>query len=134
MTVGAVMTRDPLTIGPEAPLREASEPCGRARLLAEPPGGFLMDLDTFLQHVAAGLGTHAPEGERAVRVVYGALREAVSPGELVTRSRRISPRTSLAFLHQPGALAEPLQSLFLKGVCDGTPGHAKRIPAVLRPT
>ena len=54
----------------------------KARLLAEPPGAFLMDLDTFLQHVAAGLDTHAPGGERAVRIVYAALRDAVSPGEL----------------------------------------------------
>jgi uncharacterized protein (DUF2267 family) len=54
----------------------------KARLLDEPPGALLMDLDAFLQHVAAGLGTHAPGGERAVRVVYRALREAVSPGEL----------------------------------------------------
>ena len=54
----------------------------KARLLDEPPGALLMDLDAFLQHVAAGLGTHTAEGERAVRVVYGALREAVSPGEL----------------------------------------------------
>lgn len=55
----------------------------KARLLDEPPGALLMDVDTFVQHVAAGLDTHAPEGERAVRVVYAALREAVSPGELV---------------------------------------------------
>ncbi len=55
----------------------------KARLLAEPPGSVPMDLDTFLQHVAAGLGTHAAGGERAVRAVYAALREAVSPGELV---------------------------------------------------
>jgi uncharacterized protein (DUF2267 family) len=54
----------------------------KARLQEEPPGAFLMDLDSFLQHVAAGLGAHAPEGERAVRAVYRALREAVSPGEL----------------------------------------------------
>jgi uncharacterized protein (DUF2267 family) len=54
----------------------------KARLLDEPPGAFLMDADTFLQHVAAGLGVHAAEGERAIRVVYTALREAVSPGEL----------------------------------------------------
>jgi uncharacterized protein (DUF2267 family) len=54
----------------------------KARLLDEPSGALLMDLDAFLQHAAAGLGTHAAEGERAVRVVYGALREAVSPGEL----------------------------------------------------
>ena len=54
----------------------------KARLLDEQPGAFLMDLDAFLQHVAAGLGMHAPGGERAVRIVYRALREAVSPGEL----------------------------------------------------
>ncbi len=54
----------------------------KARLEDEPPGAFPMDLDTFLQHVAAGLDAHAPEGERAVRVVYHALREAVAPGEL----------------------------------------------------
>jgi len=54
----------------------------KARLSDEPPGASLMDLDSFLQHVAAGLGAHAPEGERAVRVVYRALREAVAPGEL----------------------------------------------------
>lgn len=69
----------------------------KTRLLAEPPGAFLMDLDTFLQHVAAGLRTHAPEGERAVRVVYGALREAVSPGELVKVEAHL-PRDVVGFL------------------------------------
>jgi uncharacterized protein (DUF2267 family) len=69
----------------------------KARLLAEPPGAFLMDLDTFLQHVAAGLGTQAPEGERAVRVVYGALREAVSPGELVKVEAHL-PKDVVRFL------------------------------------
>ncbi len=54
----------------------------KARLLDEPPGALLMDLNAFVQHVAAGLGTHAHGGEHAVRVVYRALREAVSPGEL----------------------------------------------------
>jgi uncharacterized protein (DUF2267 family) len=54
----------------------------KARLLAEPPGALSMDLDAFLQHVAAALGVHAPEGARAARVVYTAPREAVSPGEM----------------------------------------------------
>jgi len=59
----------------------------KARLRDEPPGALLMDLDTFVQHVGAGLGTHAAGGERAVRVVYGVLREAVAPGEMA----KVSP-------------------------------------------
>jgi uncharacterized protein (DUF2267 family) len=69
----------------------------KARLLAEPPGALLMDLDTFLQHVAAGLGTHAPEGERALRVVYRALREAVSAGDLAKVEAHL-PRDVVGFL------------------------------------
>ncbi|MBI2528798.1 MAG: DUF2267 domain-containing protein [Candidatus Rokubacteria bacterium] len=69
----------------------------KARLQDEPPGVFLMDLDTFLQHVAAGLGAHAPEGARAVRVVYRALREAVSPGELA-RAEAYFPHDVATFL------------------------------------
>jgi uncharacterized protein (DUF2267 family) len=72
----------------------------KSRLLAEPPGAFLMDLDTFLQHVAAGLGAHAPEGARAVHAVYGALREAVSPGELVKAEAHL-PRGVVGFLTPP---------------------------------
>jgi uncharacterized protein (DUF2267 family) len=55
----------------------------KERLRDEPPGASLMDVNAFVQHVAAGLDVHAPEGERAVRAVYRALGEAVSPGELV---------------------------------------------------
>lgn len=69
----------------------------KARLQEEPPGAFLMDLDSFLQHVAAGLGGHAPEGERAVRVVYRALREAVSSGELA-KVEAYFPHDVAAFL------------------------------------
>ncbi|MBI2370806.1 MAG: DUF2267 domain-containing protein [Deltaproteobacteria bacterium] len=50
--------------------------------LAEPPHPLLMDREAFVQHVAAALGTHAPEGERALRTVYTILREAVSPGQI----------------------------------------------------
>ena len=69
----------------------------KARLLDESPGALLMDLDAFLQHVAAGLGTHAPGGERAVSVVYSALREAVSPGELAKVEAHL-PKDVVGFL------------------------------------
>jgi uncharacterized protein (DUF2267 family) len=69
----------------------------KTRLLAEPPGASLMDRDSFLQHVAAGLGTHAPEGERAARIVYAALREAVSPGELA-KVQAFLPKDVVTFL------------------------------------
>jgi uncharacterized protein (DUF2267 family) len=69
----------------------------KARLLNEPPGAVLMDLNAFLQHVAAGLDTHAPGGERAVRVVYRALGEAVSPGELA-RVKAYLPKDVVRFL------------------------------------
>jgi len=71
----------------------------KARLSDEPPGASLMDLDSFLQHVAAGLGAHAPEGERAVRVVYRALREAVAPGELAKFEASL-PHDVAAFLER----------------------------------
>ncbi len=69
----------------------------KARLRDEPPGAVLMDLDTFLQRVAAGLGTHASEGARAVRIVYSALREAVSPGELIKVEAHL-PKDVVGFL------------------------------------
>ena len=71
----------------------------KARLSDEPPGASLMDLDSFLQHVAAGLEAHAPEGERAVRVVYRALREAVAPGELAKIEASL-PHDVAAFLER----------------------------------
>lgn len=71
----------------------------KARLLDEPPGAVLMDLNAFLQHVAAGLGTHASGGERAVHIVYHALREAVSPGELA-RVEAYLPRDVAGFLER----------------------------------
>ena len=54
----------------------------KARLLAEPPRGLVMDRGAFVQHVAAALEVHAAEGERALRIVYRVLKEAVSPGQL----------------------------------------------------
>lgn len=52
------------------------------RLRHEPPRGLVMDREAFVQHVAAALGTHAPEAERALAAVYRALKAAVSPGQL----------------------------------------------------
>jgi uncharacterized protein (DUF2267 family) len=54
----------------------------KARLREEPPRGLRMDADAFLQHLAAALGTHAPEAQRALRAVWTTLEDAVSPGEL----------------------------------------------------
>ncbi|MBI3028068.1 MAG: DUF2267 domain-containing protein [Candidatus Rokubacteria bacterium] len=71
----------------------------KARLLDEPPGALLMDLDAFLQHVAAGLGTHTSGGKRAVRIVYRALREAVSPGELAKAEAHL-PKEVAGFLER----------------------------------
>ncbi len=73
----------------------------KARLRDEPPGALLMDLDTFLQHVAAGLGAHVPESERAVGVVYRVLREAVSSGELAEVEAHL-PKDVVGFLGRAG--------------------------------
>ncbi len=54
----------------------------KARLTAEAPHVLLMDREAFLQHVAAALGTHVPGAERALRVVYDVLKEALSPGQI----------------------------------------------------
>ena len=58
MTVGAVMTRDPLTIGPEAPLREASELMRKGRIHHLPvvgEGGRLIGIITDRDLVHAAL-------------------------------------------------------------------------------
>jgi len=38
--------------------------------------------DGFVQHVAAGLETHAARAEAVLRGVYSVLRDAMSPGQL----------------------------------------------------
>lgn len=54
----------------------------KARLLTKEPGTYDMDRDTLVQRIAAALGVHATEGERALRAVYRVIKEAVSPGQL----------------------------------------------------
>lgn len=62
----------------------------KAMLIDEEPHGLLMDRDAFLQHIASGLGTHVPEAERALSVVYGVLREAVSAGQIAELEAAVS--------------------------------------------
>lgn len=63
----------------------------KARLLVGEPQAYDMDPDTLVQRVAAALGARAPEGARAVRVVYRALKEAISPGQVKEFEADLSP-------------------------------------------
>jgi uncharacterized protein (DUF2267 family) len=69
----------------------------KARLLEEKPRALLMDREALLQHIGAALDVHAPEAERALRAVYGTLRQAVSAGELQDFEARL-PADVRAFL------------------------------------
>jgi uncharacterized protein (DUF2267 family) len=73
----------------------------KARLLTQEPGAYDMGPDTLVQRVAATLGVHAPEGERAVRVVYRVLRGAVSPGQLAEYEAHLSNDLAV-FLERQG--------------------------------
>lgn len=76
----------------------------KARLLAEPPRALLMDRGAFVQHVAAALGVHAADGERALRIVYRVLKEAVSPGQVAQFEAHI-PKDIAAHLSSEGGSA-----------------------------
>ncbi len=69
----------------------------KSHLLAEAPHALLMSREALLEHIAAGLGTHVPEAERALRAVYGVLREAVSAGEIAELEAHV-PRDVATFL------------------------------------
>jgi len=71
----------------------------KSHLLAEPPRSLLMDREALLQHLGAALGTHAPEAERALHVVYGVLREAVSAGEVAAFESQV-PKDVAAMLER----------------------------------
>jgi uncharacterized protein (DUF2267 family) len=71
----------------------------KARLLAEEPGAYEMDRDTLVQRIAAALGVHARDGERALRAVYRVLGEAVSAGQLAEYEARL-PKDLAAFLEE----------------------------------
>jgi uncharacterized protein (DUF2267 family) len=73
----------------------------KARLLTEEPGTYDMDPDTLVQRVAAALGVHAPEGERALRAVYRVIKEAVSSGQLAAYEACL-PKDLAVFLERQG--------------------------------
>ena len=72
----------------------------KARLLAKEPSAYDLDADTLVQRVAAALGVHAPEGERAIRVVYRVLKEAVSPGQLAAYEASLPNQIAVFLGHQ----------------------------------
>lgn len=65
----------------------------------EAPHALVMDLDAFLQHIASGLETHVTEADRALRIVYGVLREAVSAGQIAELEATV-PKPIGAYLRQ----------------------------------
>jgi uncharacterized protein (DUF2267 family) len=69
----------------------------KSRLQEEPPRGLVMDREAFLQHVAAALDTHVAGAERAVRSVYGAVKAAVSRGQ-ITKLEAHLPEDLVTFL------------------------------------
>jgi uncharacterized protein (DUF2267 family) len=72
----------------------------KSRLLVGEPRAYDMDPDAFVQRVARTLDAHAPEGARAVRVVYRVLKEAVSPGQVAEFEADLPPRLA-TFLAGP---------------------------------
>lgn len=73
----------------------------KARLLTREPATYDMDWDALVQRVAAALGVHATEGERALRAVYRVIKEAVSPGQLAEYEARL-PKDLAVFLERQG--------------------------------
>lgn len=55
--------------------------------------------DGFVQHVAAGLETHAARAEAVLRGVYSVLRDAVSPGQIAEFEAQL-PDDIRALLHR----------------------------------
>ncbi len=75
----------------------------KSALLDEPPRTLLMDRDAFVQHVAATLGVHAPDGARALRIVYQVLREALSPGQIDELEAHIPKDVAALLRREPAA-------------------------------
>jgi uncharacterized protein (DUF2267 family) len=71
----------------------------KSHLLAERPRHLKMTPDALLQHIGHALDTHVPEAERALRVVYRVLGEAVAPGGKADFDRRI-PKDIAALLRR----------------------------------
>ncbi|HLE43274.1 MAG TPA: DUF2267 domain-containing protein [Methylomirabilota bacterium] len=75
----------------------------KSALLDEPPRALLMDRDAFVQHVGAALGVHAPDGARALRIVYQVLREALSPGQIDELEAHIPKDVAALLQREPAA-------------------------------
>jgi uncharacterized protein (DUF2267 family) len=71
----------------------------KSRLLMDAPRALTMERDAFIQHIASALGVHAPEGARALKVVYGVLKEALPPGQIADLEAHIS-KELVVFLEQ----------------------------------
>jgi uncharacterized protein (DUF2267 family) len=69
----------------------------KSHLQAETRAPLVMEREALIQHVGAALGVHAPEARRALLVVWGVIRRAVSAGELADFEARV-PRDVAAFL------------------------------------
>jgi uncharacterized protein (DUF2267 family) len=54
--------------------------------------------DGFVQHVAAGLGTHAARAEVVLRGIYAVLRDAIAPGQIAGFEAQV-PADIRALLH-----------------------------------
>ena len=61
----------------------------KTHVLAETPRAMLMDREALLQRIAAALGAHVPEAERALTCVWGVLRRAISAGEIADFEARV---------------------------------------------
>ena len=72
----------------------------KVRLVAATPHAYDLNRDAFVQRVGSALGVHAPEGERAARIVYRVLKEAVSPGQIAEFEGRI-PKDIVSLLAHP---------------------------------
>jgi uncharacterized protein (DUF2267 family) len=69
----------------------------KSHLQMETRPALAMDREALIQHVAAALGVHAPEGRRALLAVWRVVRNAVAAGELADFESRVPPDVA-AFL------------------------------------
>jgi uncharacterized protein (DUF2267 family) len=101
----AAATRALAQLLPESELRRhfVSQLPGflKSRLQDHPPPALSMDREALIQHVAAALDAHAAQGERALRTVYGVLKQAVSPGQIAEFEAHVPGDVALFLRHAP---------------------------------
>jgi hypothetical protein len=69
----------------------------KSHLQAQACRSLLMDREELIQHVGAALDLHASDAQGALLAVWGVIRRAVSPGELVDFEARV-PKDVAGFL------------------------------------